>query len=208
MTLFTSFTGLPAKIPPPWSVMPELPLTAFRETMLRVKVNGPPGGPLGTAASKMPPPWALPLSPLASPVFPLTVVLRSVIPKSPAMRPPPVTNAFPLGLETLTWLPLTTLSDIEPEKIAAPPPAFALPAADLTVTVLPVKRVLPIAPAISPAPESPWALPEEPGSVSALTLLSAMTSLLSSKSTPRRSTRWARSRRRMRRWSAPSRRRG
>jgi hypothetical protein len=56
MTLFTSFTGLVAKTPPPWSVMPELPLTTLRETLLRVKFNGPPGGPLGTAASKMPPP--------------------------------------------------------------------------------------------------------------------------------------------------------
>jgi hypothetical protein len=56
MTLFTGFTGLVAKTPPPWSVMPELPLSTLLVMLLRDRVSGPPGGPLGTAESKMPPP--------------------------------------------------------------------------------------------------------------------------------------------------------
>src|SRR5947209_4003079 len=70
-----------------------------------------------------------------------------------------------------------------PVKTAAPALAVALPATELTVTVLPVRRVLSIVPSPSPAPESPSALPVEPGNVAELTLLLAMTSLLSARLT-------------------------
>jgi hypothetical protein len=41
-------------------------------------MSGPPGGPLGdSSTAKMPPPWALPVSPVASPVLPLTVALTT-----------------------------------------------------------------------------------------------------------------------------------
>ena len=84
ITLFVSETGLVAKMPPPWSVIPVLPLKVLWVTLLPMRTSGPPGGPFGTAASKIPPPRADPARPLALAVFPLTVEFRSVMPPSPA----------------------------------------------------------------------------------------------------------------------------
>ena len=162
-----------------------LPVTALAVIWLLTSVSGPPGGPSAIGASKIPPPWALPLAPLASVVFPLTLLLRNVRPGSSTTIAPPAANTVPLGLEAWTWLSLMTLFVIEPKSMIAPAKAVASPADEVTETVLPVKRVLLIVPRIAPAPESPSALPDEPASVAELTLLSATTLLLIVKSTSR-----------------------
>src|SRR5713101_7234007 len=132
----------------------------------------------------MPPPRALPLAPLASTVFPLTVLLRSVVgPK--VLMPPPLTSTEPRGAEAWMWLSLMRLLVIvppllmPPSKTLAPPRAVAFPAAELTSTLLPVMRTLLNVPPNSPAPERPPASPLEPGRAVALTLLSLIASLLS-----------------------------
>src|SRR5712692_3616115 len=86
----------------------------------------------------MPPPRAFPLLPLASTVFPLTVLLRSVVaPK--ALMPPPLTSTEPRGAATWTWLsPMRLLVIVPPSNTLAPPRAVAFPAAELTSTLLPV----------------------------------------------------------------------
>src|SRR6266511_1847239 len=172
-------------MPPPCRVIAALPVRALPVTPLCMSATGPPGGPLGIGASKMPPPWAVPLRPLAWPLLPLTVVLSSVNPPSSATRPPPRIATDPCGAEAWTWLLLTALFVIEPKKIDAPARALTSPAAELTVTLLPLMRLLLIVPCSSPAAESPPALPVEPGSAVELTLLLAMTPLLIWKWTPR-----------------------
>src|SRR6266852_1586816 len=70
----------------------------------------------------MPPPRALPLAPLASTVFPLTVLLRSVVgPK--VLMPPPLTSTEPRGAEAWMWLSLLSVPPISP----APERPTALP---------------------------------------------------------------------------------
>src|SRR5579871_3787359 len=81
--LLVRVTGLVSglsKIPPPWGVMPWFALSRLRRMLLLIRVTGPPGGPLLAVSStaKMPPPWTVPVSALAMPEFPLTVVFCSV----------------------------------------------------------------------------------------------------------------------------------
>src|SRR5262245_19906362 len=165
-------------MPPPWRRRPA-PLSALAVTLLFWSTSGPPGGPSGSLTpSKMPPPRALPLAPLASTVFPLTLLLRSVVgPKT--LRAPPLTSTEPRGAAASTWLlPMRLLVIVPPSNTLAPPRAVAFPAAELTSTVLPVIRTLLRVPPNSPAPEWPLALPEGPVAV-AVTLLSLIESLLS-----------------------------
>src|SRR5712691_5699841 len=166
-------------MPPPCRVMPAVPVNTLLVTLLFWRRSGPPGGPSGLRPSKMPPPRALPLVPLASTVLPLTVLLRSVVgPK--VLMPPPLTSTEPEGAAAWMWLLLIRLLVIvPPSKTLAPPRAVAFPAAEWTSTVLPVRRTLLSVPPISPAPERPTASPVEPGRVVALTLLSLIASLLS-----------------------------
>src|SRR5262249_40756090 len=122
---------------------------------------------------------ALPLAALASTVFPLTLLLRSVVgPKT--LMPPPRTSTEPNGAVAWTWLSLMRLLVIVPlSKTLAPPRAVAFPAAELTSTRFRGMRTLVRGPPTSPAPERPPASPKEPGRAIAVTLLSLITSLLS-----------------------------
>ena len=150
-------------MPPPWSSIPPVPLSVLAVTSLCWRTSGPPGGPSGLKPSKMPPPRALPLAPLASTLFLLTLLFCSVVgPK--ALMPPPLTSAEPRGAEAWMWLLLMRLLVIvPPSKTLAPPRAVAFPAAELTSTLLPVSWTFVSVPPNSPAPARATASPVEPG---------------------------------------------
>jgi len=149
--------------PPPWSVMPGLPVSELCVTVVLSSVSWT--GPERSVLFHMPPPCAVPDGPIAVPSLPLTTTLSSFIGLSLRI-PTPVTVADPVEVRAIAVLPLMTLSLTVRSRAsllnaARPAPAFpATPFGLTTVTVLPVMCVL----LIIPPPSASTALPSDPES--------------------------------------------
>src|SRR3984885_11859034 len=146
--------------PPPCTLMPWLPASELRVTVVCCRVSWT-GGPVTSVAFQIPPPWAAPAGPVAVPELPLTASSISVS-RPPLNTPTPWTSADPVLLRAVAVFPVMALSRTV-SRLSLPNMAKAplTPAALCGLSIeekLPEIRVL----LIVPPPSTSSALPEEP----------------------------------------------